>query len=637
MKTAISPLPHLEKIPQSQRSQIIIVDQQNCGDYTSITDAIQAAANSCLIIVRPGRYEENLRIDRAITIIGDSAELEPAEIHGSIVCDHDGNIVIQNVSIYRNGLGIDWEEESRQRMLMPEECEVTPSNSSSALTSASGNLADVDNTVPSFDHNSVAVTVLQGKIVMRDCLIQGGHGMSIHICNPQTHLTIHNCVIEKGRYGIYQESKTWVETEHCIIRKTKQFGLLADANSHLIMRHCQVHSIINNGVLLNGCDLAVIDHCQISDTGEVGILVRSVVDFQIKNTQVYQHQQNGMCLQNGSQGLIEDCEVFNNGWPNVAILDRSNVEIRRSKIREGLSWGLKVAEGCRVQLEEVMIEAHNGHGIWLEKNSHADLRHCEIVRNAGAGLWLEPTSQASVEHSQFQQNGHGMRLGAIEVQGKVFLQGCLIRHNYSGVRSQKDSSVIIKRSNVSGNTNGALIQESGGTIGRHLNYEGLVPLLNLQHRGWKVAGALVGVAIGLYGTHRLTQFVQQHILQSQAQIDSLQLERDGIKEELEEKDLSNHILKQAKDEELAAKQKEIQDLKGAADAEKQRLERQKQDLESQLEQARRPLEPMVSPIVPEPRVMPSESLVPPIVPKPSVTMQPESTSTKKPSIESAER
>ncbi|NJM46235.1 MAG: hypothetical protein HC860_08675 [Alkalinema sp. RU_4_3] len=229
----------------------------------------------------------------------------------------------------------------------------------------------------------------------------------------------------------------------------------------------------------------------------------------------------------------------------------------------------------------------------------------------------------------------GRQVAAIESQGKAIIRRCRIRRNYMGIRSM--GSVIVKLSNVSANASGAFILTNNGTIGKFCSYEGLIPMLRLQSRLWKIVGAIGGVAIGLYGTHRLMQFVQQHILQSQAQIDSLQLERDGVKEELEEKSWSNHVLKQAKDEELAAKQKEIQDLKGAADAEKQRLERQKQDLERQLEQARRPLEPMVLPIVPEPRVMPSEPVVLPIVPKPSVTMQPESTSTKKPSIDSAEK
>ncbi|NJM49304.1 MAG: hypothetical protein HC860_26580 [Alkalinema sp. RU_4_3] len=343
MKTAALALPGLTS---PQRSKILIVDRQNRGDYTSIADAISQACDGCLIVIRPGRYDEDICIERALMIIGDDGDLEQVEIVGHVICECD-EVILQNLMM-------------RQSLL------------SEPITAT--------------------LTVRRGKLSLQKCTVQGGRGLAIQVCHSQTQLVMRDCVVEQGKKAIHQDASTCVELNDCEIRNTEECGIFSGVQSSLMLHRCQVHSTLGSGIFLDHADRAVIDQCQVFDTGEVGILVKSVVNFLIQETQVYQHQHNGICLRDGSQGMIKDCEVFNNGWPNVAVLDQSNVEICRSKIREGLGWGIKVSGDCRLRLEKVLIESHNGGGIWLVENSHADLQYCEIAQNNGAGLWLEPKS-----------------------------------------------------------------------------------------------------------------------------------------------------------------------------------------------------------------------------------------------------
>lgn len=196
-----------------------------------------------------------------------------------------------------------------------------------------------------------------------------------------------------------------------------------------------------------------------------------------------------------------------------------------------------------------------------------------------------------------------MKQSAIEVQGKVFLNRCLIRRNYSGVCSQKDSSVIIKGSNVSGNVNRGLIQESGGRIGRHLTYEGLVPLLNLQHKGWKVAGALVGVSIGLYATKGLVGFVQYEVLATRSQIKALEEEREALKDEMIQQKISSRRDQQDTKE---TQDKEVETLK----QDKAKLEAEKQSLQERLNNAQK--QPAILPSPVESKTVEPEPIASPV-------------------------
>lgn len=59
----------------------IVVAQDGSGDYTTITEAVSAAADGQVIQVRPGTYLESVRIEKDITLAGDGDRAE-------IILDH---------------------------------------------------------------------------------------------------------------------------------------------------------------------------------------------------------------------------------------------------------------------------------------------------------------------------------------------------------------------------------------------------------------------------------------------------------------------------------------------------------------------------------------------------------------------
>ncbi|HDM67374.1 MAG TPA: PKD domain-containing protein, partial [Thermoplasmatales archaeon] len=73
----------------------IYVDDSGGTDYTSIQDAIDAANTSDIIYVYSGVYQENLVINKSITLQGEGGD--STEIHGS--GDHTIKILASNVSI----------------------------------------------------------------------------------------------------------------------------------------------------------------------------------------------------------------------------------------------------------------------------------------------------------------------------------------------------------------------------------------------------------------------------------------------------------------------------------------------------------------------------------------------------------
>jgi nitrous oxidase accessory protein NosD len=209
---SVQPLP----LSSQPESKMLIVDRQNRGDYTSIAEAIAQAPEGSLIVVRPGHYSENLSIDRPLTLMGDGSPLsiESVEIHGSIVINA-ANVSLQNLKIYITDLS-----EFASGGVLPQGFDdfrrLAASYQPQMLAGASGTPVN-ETAPPGLDQQAVAVIVLQGSVVLQDCVLQGGRGSAIHVCNAKTRLTARNCLIQNSDAGIYQAPYTHVELEQCEI------------------------------------------------------------------------------------------------------------------------------------------------------------------------------------------------------------------------------------------------------------------------------------------------------------------------------------------------------------------------------------------------------------------------------------
>jgi F-box protein 11 len=375
-------------LPVPPAATLLTVDAQGKGDYTSIGAAINESTSDSVIMIRPGCYTETLSIDWPLTIMGETSQfsVDLVEIYGSIISNSD-QVTLQNLKIYITDLEPTFDPDISGRSEIDDIRRLaaghqdklvaahdrTTHRTTDGLRPAVGHrhhLTHQTQPQPSLDHldpgpsamqdnESAAIIVLQGTLVLIDCLIQGGRGSAIHVCNVRTKLIARNCTIQNSDAGLYQAPYTQAELDHCEIRDTERVGIFADRSSILTLHQCKIHSSVGNGAVLDGCNRVLIDQCKIFNNRESGLLLKEVLDFQIQQSEIYDHPKNGICIRRRSRGVIKDCQIFGNGWPNVAVIGGANAEILQSHIHEGLTEGIKIAEGSRVKVVGSTIEQHN--------------------------------------------------------------------------------------------------------------------------------------------------------------------------------------------------------------------------------------------------------------------------------------
>lgn len=83
----------------------LVVDASGGGDYTTIQDAVDAANDdpAFTICVKPGTYQEKVRIGKSLTLIGDPGDSTPGVGSNAPVLEGDGDTQASGFSLVRGG------------------------------------------------------------------------------------------------------------------------------------------------------------------------------------------------------------------------------------------------------------------------------------------------------------------------------------------------------------------------------------------------------------------------------------------------------------------------------------------------------------------------------------------------------
>ena len=129
-KDRAEPAPVVKPQP---KPMTLTVDLLGRGDYSSVTEALQAASPGARILVRPGLYLEGILIDKAIEIIGDGnlGEVVIEAVGMNAVCFRANMGRIVNLTLRQLGGGEWYCVDIGQGMLSVEECDITSQSLSS--------------------------------------------------------------------------------------------------------------------------------------------------------------------------------------------------------------------------------------------------------------------------------------------------------------------------------------------------------------------------------------------------------------------------------------------------------------------------------------------------------------------------
>ncbi|MEF8879698.1 MAG: pectinesterase family protein [Candidatus Thermoplasmatota archaeon] len=252
----------IENKMELNSKQTITVDQTGNGDYTKIQKAIDAAEKNDIISVKNGYYNETIKIDKTITLIGENKtntivnpiskknkyairlgaqniKIQNLGItnrapghYTSAVRISSNNIEIQNCNIYNTPIGVaTWTPNNRIENCTFWNCK----DEAIALLGSKNNICsqNIINNCTFYDNCDAIELQYSKENIIKNCRIYNNTHTGINaIASNNDQNLIYNCEIYNNEvHGIYFFSSSDNKIQNCNIYNNKDGDLINRENS----------------------------------------------------------------------------------------------------------------------------------------------------------------------------------------------------------------------------------------------------------------------------------------------------------------------------------------------------------------------------------------------------------------------
>jgi parallel beta-helix repeat protein len=303
------------------KNNIVVVDKNGAGHYTSIATAIQHALVDTSILVRPGRYEHtHLILIGDVEIVGDGEESEvileqndQSPVKNVVIAVLNGDIVVRHVTLQQNipytpdpihGVQI-----QRNGKIHLEN--VTMIGKEVAFMALQGGTAQL--TSCTITDSQAGVIVLNGTMTLNNCHIHNITRMAIEI-RQQGEVILNNCKIHDcgvSALCLHAEGKS-VKMRDCEIYRgatvRKQTASVTIFSGKAILSNCNFHSN-HGGIMISSGSTSRMTNNTFSNN-EYGVGFYTQGNGHLKENKINSNNVGILVAQNGRGNIILENNVI---------------------------------------------------------------------------------------------------------------------------------------------------------------------------------------------------------------------------------------------------------------------------------------------------------------------------------------
>lgn len=258
-------VPKLSK--QIFKNRKIIVDQMHRGDYSSISQALEASDPGDYIFVRHGLYQESVVIDKPLEIIGDG--------------------------------------DRREIELRSKE------NDTITFDTNYGKIANITLRQMSSGNNLACISINSGRFIIAECDISCQSDAAIVIkkdADPRLRNNIiTDCIgigvlVANGGQGLLEENQ--------LLRNSTAISI--KNNSRPILQRNTISQNRSYGIAISGDCQGLLEENIISNNAREGIVISYGSNPILRKNKVHDHLSDGIRISDNASGNLEENEIFRN-------------------------------------------------------------------------------------------------------------------------------------------------------------------------------------------------------------------------------------------------------------------------------------------------------------------------------------
>jgi parallel beta-helix repeat protein len=228
-----------------------VVDAQG-GHFTTVSAAIAAAGPGDRILVRPGLYEESLRIDKPLEIVGDGprAQIEIRALDASVLYSTTPTGWVANLTFTQGKNSEFYGATIRQGRLVIEECEILSQAGSCVYIHTEGDPVLRKNTIYGAPEHGVFVYG-GGRGTIEENDISGCGMACVATREGGDPVVRRNVIRDSGRSGVYVHTDGRGTFEDNEITGSRHAGVLVETGGNATFRRNRINHNAWHGVSIH--------------------------------------------------------------------------------------------------------------------------------------------------------------------------------------------------------------------------------------------------------------------------------------------------------------------------------------------------------------------------------------------------
>lgn len=373
-----------EASPQAE-PPTLIVDPESPDRFATIAEAVTAARPGERILVRPGRYDEGIVLDKPLEIQGDGRIEE-------IVVRASGSPVVQsstlrgrivNLSLRQLGGGDFNAVLVTQGRLEIEGCDITSQALACVAIQRGAEALLTHNHI----HNgkTEGVHLMDGgRATLEDNEILASGANGVQLDKGSISLLRRNLIHSGKASGIVIEGRCTLEEENDIYANAG-CGVIAKGANPAVTRNT-IHHNLRTGIWITEDAQGSFGENDINANGGVGIDVDHASSPTIRGNQIHDNKSNGIWFHGQGQGTVENNKIFGNIGAEIAIVEGSNPTVRLNDVFNGKGIGIFLDGGARARIDDNKIFRNATSGLHIAGDSHPIVRRNQITGNMLHGV-----------------------------------------------------------------------------------------------------------------------------------------------------------------------------------------------------------------------------------------------------------
>lgn len=313
----------------------VVVSADGRGDYSSINAALKATAPGARLLVRPGVYNEGVRLDRQVEIVGDG----PRE--KIIVRADDSSCLLMDTD--------------RARI-----AGLTLRGAAAFFT----------------------IDIPRGSLVLEDCAISSDTLSCVGVHGQGAAPLIRGCRIhDAADSGIYFFDGAAGVIESCEVVGSSNVGVAVTGRASATVRRSKIHGGADAGLVVWKEGSGVIENCEIYGNRRAGLGVSEGGRVTVRSCRIYEGDNSGVFVHDGGDATLEGCDISGHREAEVAVETEGRLTALRCQIHDGQDSGVFVRRGGQALIQECTVTGNGGAGIKVAEGGAARVSGSDLSAN----------------------------------------------------------------------------------------------------------------------------------------------------------------------------------------------------------------------------------------------------------------